>query len=105
MRGLELFAALVGLAAGLVFLLLALRALGELMHEWAGENDAEPAPPPADHPYAPNGGPRGAVPTFPVAAIFPPSHTAAPRLNGSLPGRRKDNTHDRIDADPSTLTN
>lgn len=99
MKGLELFAALVGLVAGLVFVITALRALGELMHEWAGEKDAEPAPP-AAHPYEPNGGPRGAEPTF-FAAADPLPQTAAQRLTATLPGRRKDNAHDRIE-EPST---
>ncbi len=103
MKGLELFASLIGLAAGLIFLLTALRALGELANEWAGEREADAAPP-AEHPYEPNGGLRGAVPTFPATMLDPP-HTAAPRLNGTLPGRRKDNAHDRSAADPSALPN
>lgn len=104
MISLELLAALVGIAAALVFFLTALRALGELMNQWAGEADDE-AVPPADHPYKPNGGLRGAAPSFHAPVQVLPSRTAAPRLNGTLPGRRKDNAHDRIDAEPSTLPN
>jgi hypothetical protein len=74
------------------------------MNEWAGER-ADEAVPPAGHPYQPNGGPRGASPSLPVTVLYPPPHNAAPRLNGTLPGRRKDNTHDRIAADRSTLPN
>lgn len=109
MKGLELFAALVGVAAALVFLLAALQALGELMHEWAGERDDE-ATPPADHPYEPNGGPRGAGPTFPPAGRYAGALHAGPHdiditINATLPGRRKDSTHDRSAADRSARTN
>lgn len=97
MKSLDLLAAMVGLAAGLVFLLTALRALGQLMNEWAGEAEVDIAPP-AEHPYEPNGGPLGAGPTFPASALLAPPYTAAPRSNEGLPGRRKDNAHDRSDA-------
>lgn len=103
MSVLQLLAVAIGLLCGAVFLLTALRALGEFMNQWAGESDGE-AVPPADHPYEPNGGLLGAVPTFPATGTFPP-HTAAPRRTATLPGRRKDNAHDRIDAEPSTLPN
>lgn len=94
---LNLLAAIAGLATGLIFLLAALRSLGELMNQWAGEAELEVAPP-AEHPYEPNGGLHGASPSFPATVLLAPPHTAAPRTTAGLPGRRKDNAHDRIHA-------
>lgn len=94
MKALELFAAIVGLAAGCLFLITALRAFGELAFQ--GVDPYPDEVPPADHPYEPNGGRSQAGPhlAIPPAALMPTGLC-------TTPGRGKDNDADRDAADRS----
>jgi hypothetical protein len=83
-----------------------LQAWGALALDWA-DVAGEEVPPPADHPYAPNGGRRIDEP------LFPESHSAfdahywrtQPQVNAALPGRRKDNDAPRDTDTRAAATN
>jgi hypothetical protein len=79
-----------------------LQVCGAVMLEWADAGAGEEVPP-ADHPYLPNGGTK-LVPQHLVElqgeflAPLPLDdrfYRTIPQVNGTLLGRRKDNTHDR----------